>query len=69
MADELEDFSADALTPIETRKIRKIIRDQERMDWLFATGRVWVGYGSAVIVAIYASWTYLVKVLKALTPQ
>ena len=69
MSESLDDFPDAALTARENQKLRKIIRDQERMDWLWATGRIWVGYAAAIIATFYASWNYLVKVVKALAPS
>jgi hypothetical protein len=64
--DPLDEFSADPLTGIENKKARKIIRDQERMDWLWASFRIWVGWLAATTAAIYAAKDYLVKIVKAI---
>lgn len=67
MGDPLIDFSGERLTPTENKKLRKIIRDKERMDWLMSAILVWSGYLSATIVAIWAVKDHLVKMFKALT--
>lgn len=66
MSDPLDEFSGDALTPTENKKTRKIIRDQERMDWMWAIGRIWVVYIAAVITSFFAAKEYLLKVFKAI---
>lgn len=65
MTEDLKDFSDAPLTPIENQKARKIIHDQERMDWLWATMRVWVGWGATGIAALYASWDVILRMIKA----
>jgi hypothetical protein len=59
MADPLDEFSTEPLTPRENQKARKIIRDQERMDWLWATGRIWAGYVGGGIGALWLGWDRL----------
>lgn len=66
---DLDEFSGEPLSPIENKKARKIIRDQERMDWLWATCRIWVGWGAAGVGAIYASWEIIIRVIKALVTK
>lgn len=61
-----EEFSGEPLSPLENQKARKIIRDQERMDWLWASARIWVGWGTAGVAGIYAGWDIIVRVVKAL---
>lgn len=64
--DPLSDFSGDPLTRLEYRKLRKIIQDQERMEWLWATARIWIGYSAAVVATIFATKEYIVKLFKAM---
>lgn len=66
MADPLEEFSGEPLTPTENKKARKIIRDKERMDWLMSIALVWSGYLAAFTAAMYAAKDQIAKVFKAL---
>lgn len=63
---DLDEFDPDPLTELENKKIRKIIRDQERMEWFWASARIWVGWLAAGGAALYASKEYINKVLKVL---
>ena len=62
---QLNEFSAQPLEEREIRTIRRIIRDQERMDWLWATLRIWAGWGVAIAVALYGAWEVLVRIARA----
>lgn len=64
--DALDDFSDAPLSPRENQKFRKIIQDQERMDWFWASLRIWGGWGVAIVGSMYAAKEYVVKVFKAL---
>lgn len=64
--DPLEEFSAEPLTGIENKKARKIIQDQERMDWLWASARIWAGWLAAGTTAFFAAKDYIVKAIKGL---
>lgn len=64
--DELDEFDPAPLTELENKKIRKIIRDQERMEWFWASARIWIGWLAAGGAAMYAARDYINKVLKAL---
>ena len=66
MADHLEEFSGEPLTPVENKKARKIIRDKERMDWLMSVMLVWSGYFAAFVTGMYAARDYVAKVFKAI---
>ena len=63
--DSLDDFSDEPLTGKENQKTRKIIRDQERMDWLWASARVWAGWAAAASTASFAAKDYIVKIIQA----
>lgn len=64
MPDPLANFSGAPLTELENKKLRKIVQDQERMDWLWASARIWVGYGAAGVAAVYAGWDIIIRVVK-----
>jgi hypothetical protein len=59
MANPLDEFSDAPLTGLENQKARKIIRDQERMDWLWASGRIWAGYIAGMIAGVWAGWEHI----------
>ena len=63
--DDLEDFDKGPLTDLENRKIRKILRDQERMEWFWASARIWIGWVLAGAASIYAGKDWINKLLKA----
>lgn len=54
MAGPLDEFSGDPLTFVENQKARKIIRDQERVTWLYQAGRWWIAYIAGAIAGFYA---------------
>ena len=64
--DALDDFSGEPLTGIENKKLRKIIRDQERVDWLWASCRIWVGWIAAALAALFAAKEHIIKAVKAM---
>jgi hypothetical protein len=64
MGTPLDDFSAEPLTPRENQKARKIISDQEHMDWLWATGRIWAGYIGGAISAVWLGWDHIRQFFK-----
>jgi len=66
MAESLEDFSGEPLTPSENRKMRKLIRDKERNEWFVSVVVVWSGYIGGAATAIYASREHILKVFKVL---
>jgi len=49
------------LTPFERAAIRRIIRNQERVDWLMSLLRVWVSWFSAAIIGAYATYEAVLK--------
>jgi len=64
--DPLDDFSPEPLTARENQKARKIIRDQERMDWLWASLRIWGGWMATATAAMYAAKDYILMALRSL---
>jgi len=66
MADPLEEFSGEPLSPTENKKARKIIRDKERMDWLMSVMLVWSGYFAAFVTGMYAARDYVAEVFRAI---
>lgn len=52
----------------ERKAIRKIVRDQARMDWLWATLRIWSRWAAASIVGAYAVYEVVLKFLKKSVP-
>ena len=66
MADPLEGFSGEPLTPFENKKMRKLLRDKERNEWFVSVVLVWSGYLGGAATAIYAVRDHIAKVFKAL---
>jgi len=52
------------LTPFERVAIRRIIRNQERVDWLMSLLRIWVSWASAAIIGAYATYEAIAKFFK-----
>lgn len=63
---DLDEFSDAPLSPAENQKMRKMIRDQERMDWLMASGRTWGGYIAVIGATWYAGKDYIIRIFKAI---
>lgn len=66
MAGDDDVFPDGPLSESELRAIRKIIRDDARMAWLWATLRVWAGWATAAGAAIYAVYEPAVRAIKAM---
>ncbi len=49
------------LNPSERIAIRRIIRNQERVDWLWSLIRIWVSWLSAFVIGTYATYEAVVK--------
>ena len=56
-----DDIDGGEFTEKERKRIRRIVRDQQRMDWMWATLRIWTGWLSAAIIGAYAPYEALVK--------
>lgn len=54
------------LTDDEIKAIRAIIKSDDHVRWAWSVARLWAGYVSAVVVALWWSWDYITKVLHAL---
>lgn len=59
-----DDIDGSELKEWERKAIRKIVRDQARMDWLWATLRIWGGWISAGIVGAYGLYEIALRFLK-----
>jgi len=60
-----DDFPGTPFTEKETQLLRRMLRDQQRMDWLWASLRVWAGWGAAVSAAVYAGYEPVLRMIKA----
>lgn len=65
MTDPLDEFSGEPLTPLENKKARKMIRDDERMRWLFSVLRIWGATGVMILTTVIALKDKIVAVFKA----
>ena len=66
MAEEDDTLPTGPLTEQEVLAVRRIIRDDARMAWLWATLRVWAGWATAAGAAIYAVYEPAVRAIKAM---
>lgn len=49
----------------ELQSLRRIIRDDDRARFLWATLRIWGTWIGAVVAALYASWDVLARMVRA----
>jgi hypothetical protein len=63
MADDKDDGidGTMPLTPSERMAIRRIIRNQARVDWLMSLLRIWASWASATIIGAYATYEAITK--------
>lgn len=66
-ADE-ERISSGPLEPWELRELRKLLRNEERVRWLWSSVRLWGYYVAAFVAGIYATQDYLIKLFKKVFP-
>ena len=65
MSDENDYDSPPPLRPEEIRAIRRIIKTDDRMRWFRATVRIWAGWVSAIIGALWLGWDTVIKFVHA----
>jgi hypothetical protein len=63
--DDTEHFEGVPLTETEIRYVRKMMRDDQRISWLWATLRVWVGWATAAGAFLYTVYEPLIRAIKA----
>lgn len=69
MADKPEEqFSDDPLRPWELKEVRKMLRDEARVKWLWSTLRLWSYYVSAAVAGIFLLQEHLIKIFKRFFP-
>jgi len=59
-----DDIEGGEFTEKERKAVRKIVRDQARMDWLWGTLRIWAGWVSGGIVGAYAIYEIFLRFFK-----
>lgn len=65
-SDYEEEFSDDPLEPDENRRLRRLLRDEDRAQWFWSTTRIWIGYFTAAIIGIGLAAGYLKDALKGI---
>jgi hypothetical protein len=55
------------LTPDEIEYIRELIESDKRARWFWTSIRIWLGWLSGTLVALYAIWDQIEKFAKKLT--
>jgi hypothetical protein len=63
----MEDDKAKELTQAEIVRLKKIAKEDERMEWLWSTVRSWSAYIAGILAALIAFRDDLGKVLKWIT--
>lgn len=48
---DLDEYSGEPLTVLETRKMRRLLEEDERAHWFWSTSRIWIGTAAAAITA------------------
>jgi hypothetical protein len=59
-----DDDAVESLTDEEIKAIREMIKQDAHMRWLWPIVRLWIGWISAAITALYLSWDVLVRIVK-----
>jgi hypothetical protein len=62
----LDKLSGDTFTQDERRRLRHMLEEEERMVWLWATIRIWVGGLAAAVAATWAIVDFIPKLLRNL---
>lgn len=62
--DEDDDISGRPLTIVERKALRRIIENEERVQWFWGSVRVWAGWISGAIIAAAATVEIVTKVWK-----
>lgn len=52
------------LSAAERAQLRNHLESERRVQWLFAVIKIWLGWISGTMIAVYAIWEYLGKFLK-----
>lgn len=63
---EDEDLPTGEFTESEKRRLRRLLRDQERMSWLWSSLRIWAAWATAAVGVLWGTHEYLLKILKVL---
>lgn len=58
--------SVPPLTDAELRKLRELLKADERAVWLWGAIKVWATWIAAVVVAVTMGWESLRKIVNAL---
>jgi hypothetical protein len=56
MTEEADNDDDRAFTPAERKRLRLMIERESRIEWVWATVRIWLGWISASIIAGFAIW-------------
>jgi hypothetical protein len=56
-----DDIDGDEFSELERKALRRIMLNQKRMEWLWASLRIWVGWISAAIIGAYATYEAIVN--------
>lgn len=62
---DIDDVADGEFSELERKRLRRLLRDEDRAQYLWRTLRIWVGWGSAVLTGIYAGWDTIAKYASA----
>ena len=66
MPNPLDEFSGAPLSEIENKKMRRLIRDQERRDWLARSVMIHGSYSIAFVGGLYAGRDKIAAIWKVI---
>lgn len=58
-----DDFPDGELSEHEIKRLRRLLRDDDRARWMWASFRIWLGWAIAAPAAIYAAYAAVMRLL------
>ncbi len=57
-----DDLPTGPLTDAELKRLRRIIREEDRWAWAKRELRRWGGYIALLLSTVYASWDFIIRI-------
>lgn len=61
-----DDLAGGPLSDAEVKRLRRLLRDEDRAKYFWRTLRIWGSWGGGVIGGIYIGWDTISKAVRAL---